>query len=474
MPSKALQSSRQGLLKQPFLKPFSKQSDKKIPVNMNLARSKQVTGKAKPFLLNRKFESVTPDVKQRLLSERGNFIKDDEKMDRKDEGSVSDENKRNSFKSDVYVNDIEYVNEKSIEKDVDKPETPDSLETLRKVTEKISDSSQLVAEGNGKYSHTNSLKNYRHNFTSQTKGNLPVFEEQQKQVETDESKEKSGKTDVSGTTQQHQGSENVQNWLMNQPYPQLDPYGNYFPGYYYGPGPGHMPMPPYDGIYSPNNYGHSMGKNSSASPSNSKAQSAENTKSNSQSLQPNSNQMSNHANPNAPTNNSPAGNTPPMYPPYPNPYSYPYNYSSNHSFNNQGYPLPNQNQNPQQPQNPPNTSNTTASSQSQPSGYENSAYSAFHRPDGPPFQSPQNPYPVPYPRPPYSNSGNPGFFPYNTPLPNYSYSHNFNPYMHSSSYGYPMQNSSSHSTQGTHSLVDKPVNARSNNTNDTSGSSAST
>lgn len=442
--------------KQPFLKPFTKGPEKKIPVNLATARSRQVaTGKAKPFTLNRKFQSVTPEIKQRLMAGKMGYEPPggEEKLSLGEQSGaeegmlLDDKNNDDSFIDDG-------MNESSDEKPDDKLDGSDSLETLRKVTERISVNPKQSEDGevDPKNVQMSSLKKYRHNFTSHVKNKSQGSDEGKNLKDVSES-ETEGE-DVKGeeeSTSTQQGNENVQNWLMNQSYPPMDPYGNYFPGYYgYGPGPAPM-MPPYDGFY-PGNYGHPMGRNSPMVPPPVKQETPDNSKTAPQQTQqpiPNPN-VQNVQNVAAPRN-SPVLGTPPMYPPYPNPYPYPYNYPANPGFNNQGYPYP-----PQTTAVAPTTSTTTnasstnqqppptqqqpAQQQMQQPPYDNSMYSAFHRPDGH-FQGPENPYPPPYPpRPPYPpNSGTPGFFPYNAPYPNYPYG-NFNPYMHPPGYGYPMQN----------------------------------
>lgn len=473
---KVSQTVRPGLLKQPFLKPFAKIPEKKLPVNMNVARSRQVMGKAKPFLLNRKFESVAPDVKQRLMGEKVSFNNQEEKFNSSEPTIIEDKitinestetnTEEGSFSDEKVIDSSE---EKTEEKPGEKCEMTDSLETLRKVTEKISDSAKREeVETEVKYPQMNSLKNYRHNFTSQIKGNTSTADEKVRAEGAEEEKVEKAEGSSQG---QQQGNENVQNWLMNQSYPPMDPYGNYFPGYYaYGPGPGPM-MPPYDGFYPPSNYGHPMGRNSSMVPPAPKQQVTDNTKGNSQPVQPLLNPIVQNVH-NSTTRNPPVVNTPPMYPPYPNPYPYHYNYPSNPNFNSQGFPFPNQNQSSQQTtQNSPGGNNAT-SGQNQPTSYDNSMYSAFHRPDAP-FQGPENPYPTPYPRPPYPSSGTPGFFPYNSPYPNYPYGHNFNPYMHPTGYGYPMQNHPSGGSQGTNSHGDNAGIRNSGSSNTGASNSAS-
>ncbi|KAK6639775.1 hypothetical protein RUM43_008050 [Polyplax serrata] len=452
---------RPGVTKQPYAKPFIKLPEKKVSVNMSMARPRQVLGKAKPFVLNKKFESITPDVKQRLINTKVGFNNQEDGQKLNSGESATVEEKVNTMEGTIKENNTsktEITNkfeEKTEEKPEEKYEMADSLETLRKVTEKISDSAkrQDTEPEDTTFEQMNPLKNFRQNFTSQMKGNpAPITDE--KIPEPGDGPAKDVKPESGNqVTQQQQGTESTQNWFVNQSYPPVDSYGNYFPGYMpmaYGQGPTPM-MPPYDGFYPSHNYGHQISRNASMTPTTPKIP-QDSTKTNPQvPVQPvATNPVVHNTQTLTPKRNSSSVvNTSPIYPTYPNPYPYHYNYPTNSSFNNQGFtPFCNQtNQTPQQTiQNPPPTTNTTSSSAAsssqaqQPPAYDNSMYSAFHRPDVP-FQTPENSYPAaPYPRPPYSNSGTPSFFPYNPPYPNYPYRHNFNPYMHPSGYGYPMQN----------------------------------
>lgn len=510
--SKVSNSIRLGGQKQPFVKPFTKGPEKKIPVNLAAARPKQVTGKAKPFVLNRKFQTVTPEVKQRLMASRLNYDNtsvedksisgeqsgDDGKLldERNDDGSIADKG----------------INESPDEKLDDKLNASDSLETLRKVTERISADSK-PDESDPKNVQMSSLKKYRHNFPSHVANKSQGSEDGKNPKDVSESETESEDVKGEESTSTQQGNENVQNWLMNQSYPPMDPYGNYFPGYYgYGPGPGPM-MPPYDGFY-PGNYGHPMGRNSPMVPPPIKQE--DNSKTAPQPPQqpiPNPN-VQNVQNQTAPRN-SPVLANPPMYPPYPNPYPYPYNYPANPGFNNQRYPFPpNNTQTTAAPSSTATTTTTNAPGSApapaaaagpapasapappppppnqNPPPYDNSMYNAFHRPDAP-FQGPENPYPPPYPpRPPFPNSGTPGFFPYNAPYrpypdPNYPYG-NFNPYMHPPGYGYPMQNpppvnnpsqntpnsSNSNNNNNNSNQPNPAMDASSNSANNNSGNSS--
>lgn len=380
--------------------PFVRAPEKKLPLNFTAARSKQLLGKTKPLVLNRKFQTVTPEVRQRLMANKAKFENQEEKTassSEKDDVIVTSDSNEN-FKP-LKDGDNRVVDNQSMGKG------ESSLETLRKVTENIRDK----PEGNNESSQVQmNLKNFRHNFSSQLEKKTQDSDDD-KEVKMVEEVNSAKTGDVS-----FNGNENVQNWLMNQSYPAMDPYSNYFPSYYpYGHGGGGVANA-YEGYY-PNNY--VMG-NKEAQAENSKTVPYQQSRTGvNQNMQQSRN---------------------PVYPPYSNPYQqYSHNYPNNPGYNNQGYQFP---QNQQQlSSNPGNASNSSQQSQS----YDNSMYSAFHRPDGH-YQGPDNSYSTPY-RPPYSGNSSPGFFPYNTPYrpypdPNYHYNPNFNPYMHPPGYGYPHQN----------------------------------